>query len=107
MLQFCLTKKGISEKAQYLPGQEIKVLHRNLVISRSDHWFIPSENLSLTSGKHLMFKTQEKATFESTFSCITLQRKNVLMTYVNSQLMPCSRNRDYFSYHASSCKWYY
>lgn len=61
--------------AQYLPVQEIKALRRNLVISRSDHWFIPSDNLPLTSGQHLMFKRQKKTTFKSTFSCITLQRR--------------------------------
>lgn len=72
-------KKGslwkVTAYAQYLTVQERKALRRNLVISRSGHWFIPSDNPPLTSGQHLMFKRQKKTTFRSTFSRITLQRR--------------------------------
>lgn len=68
------SKKGTAY-ALYLPVQEIKALHRNLVMSRLDHWFIPSDSLLLTSGQLLMFKRQKKTTFKSTFSHITLQRR--------------------------------
>lgn len=101
MLQLSLTKKPKKGRAcaLYLPVQEIKALYRNLVMSRLDHWFIPSDSLLLTSGQLLMFKRQKKTTFKSTFSRITLQRrkKNVLVTYANRQLMPCSTNCDYSS----------
>lgn len=91
--------KKSTAHALYLPVQEIKALHRNLVMSRLDHWFIPSDSLLLTTGQLLMFKRQKKTTFKSTFSRITLQRrkKNVLVTYANRQLMPCSTNCDYSS----------
>lgn len=65
----------VTAYAQYLTVQEIKALRRNLVIRRSGHWFIPSDNPPLTSSQHLMLKRQKKTTFKSSFSCITLQRR--------------------------------